>query len=71
MLTVEARRVLAIRLQALDSRDFALVRECDWYLARLGVDRSVYETEPVMAVPPPPTRRTRTRGGLAPTAQQQ
>lgn len=32
-----ARRVLATRLKALSVNDLALVRECEWQLARWGV----------------------------------
>lgn len=63
MLTVEARRVLATRAEALDSRDFALVRECEDYLARLGVDPADFEQRTVVVETS--TKRTRVRAPRA------
>ena len=44
-----ARRVLATRLKALSVNDLALVRECEWQLARWGV--SINEVERAVETP--------------------
>ena len=44
-----ARRVLATRLKALSVNDLALVRECEWQLARWGV--SIDEVERAVETP--------------------
>lgn len=44
-----ARRVLATRLKALSVNDLALVRECEWQLARWGV--SINEVERAVEMP--------------------
>ena len=44
-----ARRVLATRLKALSVNDLALVRECEWQLARWGV--SIDEVERAVEMP--------------------
>ena len=49
MLTSQARRVLAVRQFAAEIKDAAMVRECEEYLARLGVDLSEIDPEPVTA----------------------
>ena len=62
MLTAQARRVLATRQVALEVNDLALVRECEDYLARLGVGPDDYDPGPVTADPVPMQKRTtRTR----------
>ena len=43
------RRVLATRLKALSVNDLALVRECEWQLARWGV--SINEVERAVEMP--------------------
>ena len=43
------RRVLATRLKALSVNDLALVRECEWQLARWGV--SIDEVERAVEMP--------------------
>ena len=48
-LDTPARRVLAIRLKALSDGDAALVRECEWQLARWGV--TLEETERAVIAP--------------------
>ena len=49
-LTPQARRVLATRMLALEINDRALVAECEWYLARLGVGPDDYEPGAVTVV---------------------
>lgn len=44
-----ARRVLATRLKALSVNDMAMVRECEWQLARWGV--SIDEVERAVEMP--------------------
>ena len=49
-LSAPVRRVLQMRQYAIEVSDGGLRRECESQLDRWGIERSVYETDPVAAV---------------------